>query len=231
MPPMTPITPIGFGAILLQADRVFTAFRAGFIGKVSPVHFFWGSFDLAVTRFSGRRASQHPGAPNVSDRVTREAYSHEVSSCGFWPGGPGMEQPIFYSYAYPQPDGFAEAPVRPAGPFTTAISANSSCLMMRSVRLRHPTTHYSIFCRALTKPRPPWPNGTAPNWSELRQREPVRPAPRREQAEAVEMFAPPPRHSHRADRLVRPGQPARLLVRPGGRRMGAVAVRRRAVAF
>ena len=103
-----------FWRVLLQADRVFTAFRARFIGKVSPVHFFWGSFDLAVTRFSGRRAPPHPGAPNIADKVTREAYSHEVSSCGFWPGGLGMEQPIFYSYAYPQPTGFAEAPVRPA---------------------------------------------------------------------------------------------------------------------
>jgi Family of unknown function (DUF5996) len=102
-----------FWRAMLQADRLFTAFRARFLGKASPVHFFWGSFDLAVTRFSGRRAPQHPGAPNVADRVTREAYSHEVSSCGFWPGGPGMEQPIFYSYAYPPPTGFAEAPVRP----------------------------------------------------------------------------------------------------------------------
>jgi hypothetical protein len=103
-----------FWRALVQADRVFTAFRARFLGKASPVHFFWGSFDLAVTRFSGRRAPRHPGAPNVADKVTREAYSHEVSSCGFWPGGAGMEQPIFYSYAYPQPTGFGEAPVRPA---------------------------------------------------------------------------------------------------------------------
>ncbi|HEY1259578.1 MAG TPA: DUF5996 family protein [Stellaceae bacterium] len=103
-----------FWRVLVQADRVFTAFRGGFIGKASPVHFFWGSFDLAVTRFSGRRAPPHPGAPNIADRVTREAYSHEVSSCGFWPGGAGLEQPIFYSYAYPQPLGFAEASVRPA---------------------------------------------------------------------------------------------------------------------
>jgi hypothetical protein len=103
--------------ILVQADRVLTRFRAEFIGKASPVHFFWGSFDLAVTRFSGRRAPRHPGAPNVSDRVTREAYSHEVSSCGFWPGGAGMERPIFYSYAYPQPAGFADAPVRPQAAF------------------------------------------------------------------------------------------------------------------
>jgi hypothetical protein len=102
-----------FWRVLVQADRVLTAFRAGFIGKASPVHFFWGSFDLAVTRFSGRRALQHPGAPNVADRVTREAYSHEVSSCGFWPGGAGLEQAIFYSYAYAEPPGFEDAPVRP----------------------------------------------------------------------------------------------------------------------
>jgi len=102
-----------FWGVLVQADRVFTAFRARFIGKVSPVHFFWGSFDLAVTRFSGRAASSKPTA----DRITREAYSHEVSSCGFWPGGEGIEQPAFYSYAYPEPDGFAGAPVRPEGAF------------------------------------------------------------------------------------------------------------------
>ncbi|MGA8548708.1 MAG: DUF5996 family protein [Stellaceae bacterium] len=103
-----------FWRILVQADRVLTAFRARFIGKASPVHFFWGSFDLAVTRFSGRRAPLHPGAPNVADLVTREAYSHEVSSCGFWPGGAGFEQPMFYSYAYAEPAGFKDAPVRPA---------------------------------------------------------------------------------------------------------------------
>ena len=106
-----------FWRILVQADRVLGAFRARFCGKVSPVHFFWGSFDLAVTRFSGRPAPPHPGAPNVADRVTREAYSDEVSSCGFWPGGPGMEQPIFYAYAYPPPPGFAAAPVRPSAAF------------------------------------------------------------------------------------------------------------------
>jgi Family of unknown function (DUF5996) len=103
-----------FWRALVQATRVLTAFRAGFLGKVSPVHFFWGSFDLAVTRFSGRLAPPHPGAPNVADKVTREAYSHEVSSAGFWPGGAGLEQPIFYSYAYPPPPGFAAAPLAPA---------------------------------------------------------------------------------------------------------------------
>jgi Family of unknown function (DUF5996) len=102
-----------FWRVLLQAERVFTAFRGRFLGKVSPVHFFWGSFDLAVTRFSGRVAPIHPGAPNVADNVTRDAYSHEVSSCGFWPGGPGMTQPIFYAYAYPTPAGFADWPIRP----------------------------------------------------------------------------------------------------------------------
>jgi hypothetical protein len=106
-----------FWRVLLQAHRLFTAFRGGFIGKASPVHFFWGSFDLAVTRFSGRVAPPHPGAPNVADRVTREAYSHEVSSCGFWPGGPGMEKPIFYAYAYPQPAGYGAAAAKPAAAF------------------------------------------------------------------------------------------------------------------
>lgn len=91
---------------------VFETFRAGFSGKVSPVHFWWGSFDLAVTRFSGRPAPDHPGGvPGLPDRITREAYSHEVSSAGFWPGGAFGADPIFYSYAYPSPDGFAEAAV------------------------------------------------------------------------------------------------------------------------
>ncbi len=97
-----------------QSDRVFKIFRARFIGKCSPVHFFWGSFDLAVTRFSGRAAPPHPGGvPHLPLAVAREAYSHEVSSAGFWPGNAAMPEPIFYSYAYPTPDGFAEALVRP----------------------------------------------------------------------------------------------------------------------
>ena len=99
---------------LISADRIFRLFRSAFLGKVSPVHFFWGSFDMAVTRFSGRRAPTHPGAPNIADFVTREAYSHECSSCGFWPGGPGLPEPAFYAYAYPAPEGFGSAPVRPA---------------------------------------------------------------------------------------------------------------------
>jgi hypothetical protein len=101
---------------LVQADRVLRLFRSGFLGKVSPVHFFWGGFDLAVTRFSGRPAPLHPGGiPNMPDEITREAYSHEVSSAGFWPGSAaGESEPFFYSYAYPAPDGFAEAKVAPA---------------------------------------------------------------------------------------------------------------------
>ncbi|MCG8353755.1 MAG: DUF5996 family protein [Chloroflexales bacterium] len=105
-----------FWRALVHADRVFTQFRARFIGKCSPVHFFWGSFDLAVTRFSGRQAPAHPGGvPNLPDWVAREAYSHEVSSCGFWPGSEQMPQPIFYAYAYPAPEGFSMATVRPQG--------------------------------------------------------------------------------------------------------------------
>ncbi len=105
---------IRFWRILVQADRVFKEFRARFIGKCSPVHFFWGAPDLAVTRFSGRTAPPHPGGvPHLPDWVTREAYSHEVSSCGFWPGGGPIPYAAFYSYAYPEPPGFAEASVQP----------------------------------------------------------------------------------------------------------------------
>ncbi len=107
-----------FHTILLQVHRVFTEFRAGFIGKVSPVHFFWGSFDLAVTRFSGRTAPSHPGGvPNFPDWVAKEAYSHEVSSAGFWPGGGGIDHAAFYAYAYPAPAGFEDAQVAPADAF------------------------------------------------------------------------------------------------------------------
>ena len=100
---------------LAAIEPVFYRFRSGFIGKVSPVHFFWGSFDLAVTRFSGRTAPPHPGGvPNLPDDVAREAYSHEVSSAGFWPGGPQAPEPIFYSYAYPAAAGIRRSrrPVR-----------------------------------------------------------------------------------------------------------------------
>ena len=107
-----------FWRILIQADRVLNEFRARFLGKVSPVHFFWGSFDLAVTRFSGRNAPQLNGAsPNLGAWVMQEAYSHEVSSCGFWPGNGGFGEAAFYCYAYPEPQGFSAAPVRPEQAF------------------------------------------------------------------------------------------------------------------
>ncbi len=107
-----------FWRVLLQSDRVLKRFRAGFTGKCSPVHFFWGSFDLAVTRFSGRGAPPHPGGfPNLPDAVTREAYSQEVSSAGFWPGGGPTDYAAYYAYAYPAPEGFGEAPVQPPAAF------------------------------------------------------------------------------------------------------------------
>ena len=104
-----------FWRALVQIERVFARFRTRFIGKNSPIHFFWGSADLASTRFSGRRAPLHPGGiPNLPDVVTQEAYSHEVSSAGFWAGDPGTPEPSFYAYAYPTPEGFGEAKVAPA---------------------------------------------------------------------------------------------------------------------
>jgi hypothetical protein len=107
-----------FWQVLAQADRVLKRFRTGFIGKCSPVHFFWGAPDLAVTRFSGRTAPAHPGViPNKPDRVTREANSHEVSICGFSPGGGPAPYPAFYAYAYPEPEGFARTQVQPEGAF------------------------------------------------------------------------------------------------------------------
>jgi len=111
-----------FWRALLQADRLLKLFRTGFLGKASPVHLFWGGFDLAVTRFSGRPAPPHPGGIlGLSDRVTREAYSHEVSSAGFWPGSDPFPQAAFYSYAYPQPEGFANAPVPPGARYDSTM--------------------------------------------------------------------------------------------------------------
>ena len=111
--PYDPAAAHAYWQALVQVDRVFSLFRTRFLGKCSPVHLFWGAFDLAVTRFSGRRAPPHPGGvPHLSDAVTREAYSHEVSSAGFWPGGEAGG-PCFYSYAYPSPQGFADAEVEP----------------------------------------------------------------------------------------------------------------------
>ncbi len=108
-----------FFRVLTRVNHVLWRFRSGFLGKVSPVHFFWGSFDLAVTRFSGRRAPRHPGGiPHLPNSVAQEAYSHEVSSAGFWPGSRGaVEYAAFYSYAYPAPSGFDAARVKPAGAF------------------------------------------------------------------------------------------------------------------
>jgi hypothetical protein len=100
---------------LVQADRVLRAFRGRFLGKCSPVHFWWGGFDLSCTRFSGRPAPPHPGGiPNLPDRITREAYSHECISAGWWPGGGALSEPAFYAYSYPEPARFAQSPVRPA---------------------------------------------------------------------------------------------------------------------
>ena len=111
-----------FWRVLLQADRLLKHFRTGFLGKASPVHLFWGGFDLAVTRFSGRRAPLHPGGvPGLSDRVTREAYSHEVSSAGFWPGSDQFPRAAFYSYAYPQPKGFDAAAVPDGATYDAAM--------------------------------------------------------------------------------------------------------------
>jgi len=145
---------------LVQAHRVFLAFRAEFRGKVSPVHFFWGSFDLAVTRFSGRPAPPHPGGmPNFPDDVAREAYSHEVTSVGFWPGNADSPDPIFYSYAYPTPDGFAEAHVEPdraswlpdLGEFVLPYEA-----------VRTSTDPDGTLRSPPTLPRRTWPTGTTP---------------------------------------------------------------------
>jgi hypothetical protein len=155
-----------FWLTLVQADRVMKQFRARFIGKVSPVHFFWGSFDLAVTRFSGRTAPQHPGGmPNLGDWVAVEAYSHEVSSCGFWPGNGGFGKPAFYAYAYPEPKGFAGAPLRPReasfDPDLREFILDYEAVVHRMHRI---ACCWNFF-RALTKRRRTARNGTAPHSS------------------------------------------------------------------
>ncbi len=133
-----------FWRILLSVDAVFSQFRSGFIGKCSPVHFFWGSFDLAVTRFSGRRAPERPG----SDAITREAYSHEVSSVGFWPGGGDVKDAAFYSYTAPEPPGFKEASVRPPAA-RYAKPPGEFLLMYEDVRqAESPTATVLEFCRS-----------------------------------------------------------------------------------
>ena len=151
-----------FWRILISADRVLKLFRTGFVGKASPVHFFWGSFDLAVTRFSGRRAPLHPGGvPGLSDRVVREAYSHEVSSAGFWPGGPAYPHAIFYSYAYPEPPGFRSA--ESAHPLISKrVSANLCCPTPPFMRATIRTRWSFNFSRKPMRPPPIAAPGTGP---------------------------------------------------------------------
>jgi len=133
-----------FWHILLSVDSVLNEFRSGFIGKSSPVHFFWGSFDLAVTRFSGRRAPERPGA----DAITREAYSHEVSSVGFWPGGGEVKDAAFYSYAAPEPQGFKEARIEPGAAFHHK-QLGEFLLMYEDVRTsKSPTKSLHDFCQS-----------------------------------------------------------------------------------
>ncbi len=133
-----------FWRILLSVDTVFNQFRTRFIGKSSPVHFFWGSFDLAVTRFSGRRAPERPGV----DAITREAYSHEVSSVGFWPGSGNVPNAAFYSYAAPEPQGFKDQRVRPDAAFYDR-QVNESLLMYDDVRTAEsPTASLLEFCQS-----------------------------------------------------------------------------------
>jgi len=133
-----------FWRILLSVDSVFQQFRSGFIGKSSPVHFFWGSFDLAVTRFSGRRAPVRPGA----DVITREAYSHEVSSVGFWPGSGDIKDAAFYSYAAPEPQGFKEAHIPPDAAFYQK-QLGEFILMYEDVRkAQSPSTSLLEFCES-----------------------------------------------------------------------------------
>lgn len=145
-----------FWRALVQIDRVFKDFRTGFLGKVSPAHLFWGSFDLAVTRFSGRTAPLHPGGiPALPDAVTREAYSHEVSSAGFWPGGGPVDYPAFYSYAYPAPEGFSMQSVIPgeaffdekAGEFILPYSAVRSATDPKQTLLRFLESTYDAAAR------------------------------------------------------------------------------------
>ena len=133
-----------FWRILLSVNAVFEQFRSGFVGKCSPVHFFWGSFDLAVSRFSGRRAPERPGA----DAVTREAYSHEVSSVGFWPGTVGVKDAAFYSYAAPEPQGFKEARVRPDAA-SSDKQLNEFILLYEDLRkAESPTASLLEFCES-----------------------------------------------------------------------------------
>jgi hypothetical protein len=139
-----PVAVEKFWHILLTVDAVLNQFRAGFIGKSSPVHFFWGSFDLAVTRFSGRRAPERPGA----DRVTREAYSHEASSVGFWPGSVGVKDAAFYSYMAPAPRGFAEVHVRPEAAYYDTQLGEFLLMYEDARKAASPTAALLDFCQS-----------------------------------------------------------------------------------
>ena len=151
-----------FWRVLIQADRLFKHFRSGFLGKVSPVHFFWGSFDLAVTRFSGRTAPPHPGGvPGLPDAVAREAYSHEVSSAGFWPGNDAFPAAAFYSYAYPEPRGFRDR----------ALTAG--CLLRAEAWRLHPSRTIRFVLR---RRRRPWCSISSPAATQLPQTPAVRSA-------------------------------------------------------
>ena len=151
---------------LIQIERVFQSFRTGYLGKVSPVHLFWGSFDLAVTRFSGRTAPPHPGGiPHLPDAVTREAYSHEVSSAGFWPGGGLVEFPAFYAYAYPEPRGSGRPRCGRPRPRSTKAWASSSCPTMQCVRPPIPTQFWANSWSRPTRRRRTPAAGREPSWN------------------------------------------------------------------
>ena len=151
-----------FHRVLLSCNEVFAHFCTGFLGKASPSHFFWGSFDLAVTRFSGRRAPRHPGGvPGLPDAVTREAYSHEVSSAGFWPGSGAIDYPAFYSYAYPMPEGFSAARVKPDVAFW-AKELGEFILPYDTVRTASdPARELLAFLQSTTRPPRIWRSGIA----------------------------------------------------------------------
>jgi hypothetical protein len=155
-----------FWQALLQADRVLKQFRTGFIGKCSPVHFFWGSFDLAVTRFSGRRAPPHPGGvPGLADEVVREAYSHEVSSAGFWPGSGAIDYPAFIPMLIRSRKGSKRprSSLRPH--FIVRSCASSCCLTTRFEMLQTRTQSCSPSCNRLTKPPPTAAGGNGLLWN------------------------------------------------------------------
>ncbi|MEG3191578.1 DUF5996 family protein [Lysobacter sp. D1-1-M9] len=155
-----------FHQAVVQIERMFTRFRTGYLGKVSPVHLFWGSFDLAVTRFSDRQAPRHPGGvPALPDSVTEEAYSHEVSSAGFWPGGGGVEEPMFYSYAYRGPTASPAAPSNRTRPATTERWASSCCPTRPCGPGRIRAARSWRSCSRPTKPRRRQPFGIGKRWS------------------------------------------------------------------